>query len=75
MASCEQCWKDSGGDADRYRELIEDRKGHPCTPEQQAGGYQAGPCPKCGRMTLHVYVRACMVSECGYREKCGGEEA
>ena len=64
MASCERCWELSGGNADRYAELIKVNK---CTPEEQAGR-EASKCPKCGRMTVHQLVNVCMVPECDYRE-------
>jgi len=62
MPSCERCWRDSGGNPDRYRELILSRTA--CTPEEQAGE-DAGLCPDCGRKTMHQYVRTvCMNSAC-----------
>jgi len=53
MSSCEKCWADAGGVAERYSVLIEKRN---CTPEEQAGP-DASKCPLCGRMTLHQYTR------------------
>jgi hypothetical protein len=37
-------------------ELLEERKEHPCTPEEQAGP-EALECPVCHRKTLHQYTR------------------
>lgn len=45
MSACEKCWADaylrsrqSGkSQSECYRELLEERKGSPCTPEQQRG--------------------------------------
>lgn len=37
MSACEKCWRDARGDPDRYRELLEQRKSNPCSPEEQAG--------------------------------------
>ncbi len=61
MASCEKCWKDSGGDPDKYRELLKSRY---CTPEEQAGIY-ASVCPTCNRKTIHQYARICTNLSCG----------
>jgi len=61
MASCERCWELSGGNPDRYRELLRVNK---CTPEQQAG-QDAGVCSICHRKTLHQYVPdVCMNPDC-----------
>jgi len=67
MASCEKCWRDSRGhDEGAYSRLVSKRD---CTPEEQAGeGFGARSCPRCGRMTVHVYCHVCMVSGCGYDE-------
>ena len=54
MSACEKCWADSRGVDDYYR-ILESRKDHPCTAEEQAGP-SAGKCPVCGRMTLHQYT-------------------
>jgi len=44
--ACEKCWADAymrwmsnpeKDQAEHYRELLAERKDHPCTPEQQAG--------------------------------------
>lgn len=51
MSVCEKCWRDSRW-YDNYRQLLEERKDTPCTPEQQAGP-DAEQCPACKRMTLH----------------------
>lgn len=71
MGSCEKCWRDAGGDPDRYSQLIVERNrvGQPplCTPEDQAGP-DAGKCPVCGRMTVHQWTSARM---CG----CSGHSA
>ena len=69
MASCEKCWRDAGGDPDRYHELIHERNGTPyeCTPEQQAGE-DATTCRKCDRVSVHMHVGVCM--SCGFRDRC-----
>ena len=59
MASCEKCWRDSGGDPDLYAKLIAERN---CTPEEQAGG-ESTVCPLCGRKTVHMFCNVCMA--CG----------
>ena len=63
MSICEKCWSDAfdpyGDQAERYHELIKERKDHPCTPEQQAGEY-ATLCGKCGRKTRHQWTTECM---------------
>lgn len=64
MATCEKCWRDAGGDPERYSKLIVDRKDTPCTPEQQAGGEYAGKCAACGRRTVHCVVGRCVNPEC-----------
>jgi len=63
MASCEKCWRDAGGDAVRYEELVRSRQ---CTPEEQAGP-DAGACPACYRRTLHGFTGECMNAECKER--------
>ena len=65
MASCEKCWRDAGGDASRYVQLLIDREYDPCTPEEQAGGENARMCPQCKRRALHVHVNLCMA--CGHK--------
>jgi len=60
MASCERCWRNAGGNPERYAELV---KTETCTPEQQAGT-NAGRCPDCGRMTIHQYCCICMNPLC-----------
>jgi len=71
MASCEKCWGDAytrthtnpmKSQTEHYQELINERKDNPCTPEQQAG-HDATVCKKCGRKSVHQYVRVCM--NCG----------
>ena len=46
MSACEKCWGDAylrtlynpvKSQADHYRDLLEERKDKPCTPEEQAG--------------------------------------
>lgn len=48
MVSCEKCWKDAytrsrckpeKRQAEHYRDLLEERKDHPCTPQEQAGEF------------------------------------
>jgi hypothetical protein len=63
MASCEKCWSDAFGNATRYLRLIELRKEHPCTPEEQAGE-NAKICNKCKRRTIHQYAKICMNPNC-----------
>lgn len=70
MSACEKCWRDAHRGpqfdvADEYRRLIEERRDHPCTPEEQAGP-DATECPTCHRRTLHQITRECMTS-CGAR--------
>ena len=68
MSSCEKCWSDahrgypSCDVATEYQRLMEERRAHPCTSEEQAGP-DATFCRKCGRMTCHQYTRECMA--CG----------
>lgn len=62
MPSCEKCWEDACGNAEKYQELIKERKDDPCTPEEQAGR-DATYCEKCNRETVHQYAKICMV--CG----------
>lgn len=66
MVSCEKCWRDSGGRADEYARLIKERKDAPCSPEEQAGGEDAGECPHCKRKAVHVFCDVCMA--CGRKE-------
>ena len=63
MASCEKCWKDANGNAERYSQLIKERFSEPCTPEEQAGE-DAKNCDKCGRKTVHQYIRVCVNPDC-----------
>lgn len=65
MPTCEKCWRDAGGNPDRYRELLKERddRGEKCTPEEQAGGEDAELCPSCGRKALHLWCNVCMA--CG----------
>lgn len=46
MSACEKCWADAyrrqadepmKSQAEHYRDLLEERKDNPCTPEQQRG--------------------------------------
>ena len=43
MSSCERCWKEANGNADRYHELLAINR---CSPEEQAGE-NATECPRC----------------------------
>lgn len=61
MASCENCWREAGGDPDTYHELLKENE---CTPEEQAGGEDALHCPGCSRMTVHMYAHVCMNKNC-----------
>ena len=63
MSACEKCWRESEGDADHYRELVESRHGKPCRPEEQAGP-DASECPDCKRTTLHQHTGECMNDQC-----------
>jgi hypothetical protein len=63
MASCEKCWRDSGGDPYKYERLIVQRNNNPCSPEDQAGE-SATECPICKRKTVHQYAKSCVI--CGY---------
>jgi len=58
-ASCEKCWRDAGGVAETYENLLKERADNPCSPEERAGPY-AGVCPQCHRKTLHPYAGCCM---------------
>jgi len=66
MAACEKCWRDAGGDPDRYDSLVKQRNesGNECTPEQQAGSEDAEICPSCKRKTIHLYTHKCMNTNC-----------
>ena len=64
MSACEKCWRDAGGDPDRYHELLNQRKDSPCTPEEQAGGKDAEFCYHCHRRTIHLYTKKCTNSNC-----------
>lgn len=67
MSSCEKCWSDAHGDAERYHELVKSRE---CTPEEQAGE-QAFRCPHCRRLTIHMITKEPM---CGcYEPSDAGE--
>ena len=39
MSVCEKCWADSGGNLERYLEILEERKDNPCTEREQKGVY------------------------------------
>ena len=66
MSACEKCWRDAGGDPDRYQELLKLRKwpDKACTPNEQAGGIDAGYCESCGGRTVHLYTHECMNPKC-----------
>ncbi len=57
MSACEKCWNDAymqtvgtcKSQTERYRELLEERKNKPCTPEQQSGEYLKQPDTKSGK--------------------------
>lgn len=64
MSACEKCWREAHrGEqfsvADEYARLIDERRAHPCTPEEQAGP-EAKVCPHCGTRTVHQYTDECM---------------
>ena len=67
MATCEKCWTDAGGNSVKYRELLNERKGCPCTPEEQAG-LDATVCPACKRKTVHQHAKVCMNLDCKQQE-------
>ena len=71
MPSCEKCWKDAKGDAELYHLLAaaRDASGDQCTPEEHAGGEDAGVCPICSRKAVHAICKVCIA--CGWEE---GEE-
>ena len=60
--ACEKCWGDAynrmrfvdptRSQSDHYRDLLEERKGNPCTPEEQRGEH---PCAYCGKMSRYKY--------------------
>lgn len=63
MSACEKCWTDSRRMDMSYGDLLDERKEHVCTPEQQAGP-DATECPECHRLTLHQHTGEPM---CGCR--------
>lgn len=73
MSTCEKCWADSqfGGD---YTKLLEERKDHPCTPEEQAGP-DATECPECHHLTLHQHTGepmcGCVIDPTPWCNGCG----
>lgn len=71
MSACEKCWREAGGDAERYSALIGERRSQPCSAEEQAGE-RAEECPWCGRKTLHELTRepmcGCPWTPARYRE-------
>ena len=71
MASCEKCWRDSGGDPTEYSRLIKARTGtaNQCTPEDQAGGVYATGCPTCCRQTVHCITGKCVNPKCAGRSE------
>lgn len=62
MPACEKCWRDSGGDHERYLELIEERYETPCTAEEHAGP-DATWCEYCKRFTVHQYAEVCVICD------------
>jgi hypothetical protein len=60
MSACEKCWERSGGNPQRYHELVADND---CTPEEQARR-DAKQCPRCKRIALHQYTGECMNPHC-----------
>jgi len=71
MASCEKCWRDAGGNPDRYAELVKQRR---CTPEEQAGP-DAGACYVCGRKTMHQHCHVCMNPSCSSNTRIADTES
>jgi hypothetical protein len=68
VSSCEKCWRDAQGNpyksvAEEYSRLVDERRAHPCTPEEQAGE-DAGVCPECFRRAKHQHTGECMF--CGH---------
>lgn len=72
MSSCEKCWADAGGDADRYKWLLANRK--PCSAEEQAGP-NAGFCPECLRKTIHQHTGQPMCGCEGRVKPLGADDA
>lgn len=70
MSSCEKCWRDAGGDATRYAELLRSRQDHPCTPEEQAGPARSG-CRVCKRNAVHQHTGECMACRAKRARKIG----
>lgn len=74
--TCERCWWHSSGapaafcSSQEYSEhvVLEHDEYGPCSPEAQAGGDDARECPRCNRMTVHLWSGVCRVGFCGYRE-------
>jgi hypothetical protein len=58
MSTCEKCWRDSRRE-ENYKEVLDSRKDHPCTPEEQAGP-DASECPLCKRKVCHQHTGECM---------------
>jgi hypothetical protein len=59
VSTCEKCWDDAHrgvrDPAVEYARLMDERREHPCSPEEQAGP-NAGECTACHRMTLHQHT-------------------
>ena len=55
MVSCEKCWRDSSGNAERYEELIRERV---CSFEEMAG--HGDYCGYCHRWTIHQHTHRCV---------------
>lgn len=68
MTVCEKCWKDAGGDPDRYTVLVLSRD---CTAEERAGE-GAKRCPQCGRNTVHIHAGHC--TACGFGRVASRDE-
>jgi hypothetical protein len=72
MSCCQKCWRDAHrGEqysvAEKYQQLIEERKNNPCLPEEQAGE-DAKYCPICERRTVHEITGECMICGLGDRQ-------
>jgi hypothetical protein len=66
MATCEKCWRLSGGSVEEYLEQV---KSNDCTYEEMAGGKSAYLCTSCDRQTIHVHTHTCTNPLCGVKKK------
>ena len=68
MSACEKCWADADGNPDHYSIILKQRKGTPCTPEEQAGE-NSKYCLYCERKTVHQWTGKCMNPSCEYHNQ------